>query len=281
MYAPCVLYTVRRLRARPPMLKKYLIALLRRLEPSPPAPVPPVPPAPVRYYSDAAELEGLVDNLDFYQPVYHPWLDPAAPFQRYGALGAAHALGSPDRYYVLLTLLEQALSLEGDVWECGVYKGGTARMMAAFLEDRGSPKRLLLFDTFAGMPATDPSRDWHKQGDFDDTSLDAVREFVGFPERCDYYPGKFPGTFAGLERRAIAFAHIDADIYRSITDCLEFIWPRLAVGGCVVFDDYGFPTCPGARRAVDDFFAGSIFRPLVLPTGQAIAFKSIPAPLRD
>ncbi|MCL4795889.1 MAG: class I SAM-dependent methyltransferase [Bryobacteraceae bacterium] len=258
-----------------------MIALLRRLEPSPPAPVPPVPPAPVRYYSDAAELEGLVDNLDFYQPVYHPWLDPAAPFQRYGALGAAHALGSPDRYYVLLTLLEQALSLEGDVWECGVYKGGTARMIAAFLEDRGSPKRLLLFDTFAGMPATDPSRDWHKQGDFDDTSLDAVREFVGFPERCDYYPGQFPSTFAGLERRAIAFAHIDADIYRSITDCLEFIWPRLAVGGCVVFDDYGFPTCPGARRAVDDFFAGSIFRPLVLPTGQAIAFKSIPAPLRD
>lgn len=281
MYAPCVLYTVRRLRARPPMLKKYLIALLRRLEPSPPAPVQPVPPEPVRYYSDAAELEGLVDNLDFYQPVYHPWLDPAAPFQRYGALGAAHALGSPDRYYVLLTLLEQALSLEGDVWECGVYKGGTARMIAAFLEDRGSPKRLLLFDTFAGMPATDPSRDWHKQGDFDDTSLDAVREFVGFPERCDYYPGQFPSTFAGLERRAIAFAHIDADIYRSITDCLEFIWPRLAVGGCVVFDDYGFPTCPGARRAVDDFFAGSIFRPLVLPTGQAIAFKSIPAPLRD
>ncbi len=43
----------------------------------------------------------------------------------------------------------------------------------------------------------------------------------------------------------------------------------------MVFDDYGFPTCPGARQAVDEFFEGTKSVPLVIPTGQAIVFKSV------
>jgi O-methyltransferase len=56
-------------------------------------------------------------------------------------------------------------------------------------------------------------------------------------------------------------------------DALEFIWPRLVSGGFIVFDDYGFPTCPGAREAVDEFFDAKDSIPLCLPTGQAIVFK--------
>jgi O-methyltransferase len=58
-------------------------------------------------------------------------------------------------------------------------------------------------------------------------------------------------------------------------DCLNFIWPRLSQGGFIVFDDYGFPTCPGARAAVDEFFHAKDFRPLCLPTGQALVFKGM------
>jgi O-methyltransferase len=41
-----------------------------------------------------------------------------------------------------------------------------------------------------------------------------------------------------------------------------------------VFDDYGLPSCPGARAAVDEYFLGTGMQPLVLATGQAIVFKS-------
>ena len=41
----------------------------------------------------------------------------------------------------------------------------------------------------------------------------------------------------------------------------------------LVFDDYGFPSCPGARAAVDDFFRSKPEVPLVLPTGQAVIIK--------
>jgi O-methyltransferase len=41
----------------------------------------------------------------------------------------------------------------------------------------------------------------------------------------------------------------------------------------MVFDDYGFASCLGARDAVDAFFAGSPAVPLVLPIGQALVFR--------
>lgn len=135
-------------------------------------------------------------------------------------------------------------------------------------------RRLRLFDTFAGMPETDPEKDQHRRGDFGDTSLDKVRSVVGDAEFITYHQGVIPDTFKGLESSRISLAHVDVDIYKSVMDCCEFIFPRLVSGGFIVFDDYGFPSCAGARRAVDEFFRDTDIVPLVLPTGQALAFKS-------
>lgn len=214
-----------------------------------------------------------IPDAELYTPRFAPWLGRG--FARYYAIAAPRTLVSIDRCYMLYTLLSQALNIDGEILECGVYRGGTAAMMAHVIAEAGSAKKLYLFDTFAGMPETDAERDtYHRAGDFSDTSLDAVRAFVGFPQTAIFRPGLIPKSFAGLEAITIAFAHIDVDIYRSIIDALEFIWPRLSRGGFVVFDDYGFDTCPGARQAVDEFFSQTPTRPLCLPTGQAIAFKS-------
>jgi O-methyltransferase len=217
------------------------------------------------------EADDLPDR-DLYRPLYSPWLD-RGEFRGYFEIAAPRTLVSLDRCYVLYTLLRQALSVDGDIWECGVYKGGTAAMMAAILSDYCPAKRLYLFDTFEGMPETDAERDWHKRGDFSDTSAEAVLQSIKHRDLCIVRKGFIPETFVELESAKIAFAHIDVDIYKSIIDSLDFIWPRLTVGGFVVFDDYGFPTCPGARSAVDEFFSQRACFPLCLSTGQAIAFK--------
>jgi O-methyltransferase len=93
---------------------------------------------------------------------------------------------------------------------------------------------------------------------------------MGFIE---YREGFIPDTFAGLEDELFAFVHVDLDIYRSITDCCAFVYPRMTAGAVMVFDDYGFPGCPGARAAVDKFFADKPEHPLVLPTGQAVVIR--------
>jgi len=188
-------------------------------------------------------------NHKLYRPLFSPYLAPGE-FRRCYELAAPRTLVSPDRCYVLYSLLKQAIHISGNVWECGVYKGGTAAMMAAILRDKQPTKKLYLFDTFAGMPETDPTKDLHKQGDFADTSVEAVAQYLRCDARCYIRKGLIPHTFAGLEDERIAFIHIDLDIYRAILDCLKFAWPRVSLGGFVVLDDYGFPTCPGAREAV-------------------------------
>ncbi len=227
----------------------------------------------------SARSRGIADipDRDLYRPLFSPWFGEGE-FRRYFELAAPRTLVSPDRCHVLYTLLQQALHVEGGIWECGVYKGGTAAMMAAMLADKGPHKRLFLFDTFEGMPETDAAKDRHKKGDFADTSLEAVAGHVGHAALCVFRKGFIPATFAGLEAERIAFAHIDVDIYQSILDCLEFIWPRLSFGGFIVFDDYGFSSCPGARAAVDEFFLEKSCRPLCLPTGQAVVFNGVTAP---
>jgi len=214
-----------------------------------------------------------IPDRDLYRPLFSPWLG-SGEFREVYQRAAPRSLVDPTRCYVLYALAKQALHLGGEYWECGVYKGGTAAMIAEILSRYNGPQ-LRLFDTFAGMPETDTSRDLHKAGDFADTSLNAVRQHVGHERLVSYHEGFIPDTFGGLEGSSIAFAHVDVDIYQSVLDCCEFIFPRLMQGGFMVFDDYGFPSCPGARAAVDGFFQGTSAFPLVLSTGQAAVFKSL------
>ena len=91
-----------------------------------------------------------------------------------------HTLVSADRCYMLHVLASMALSLGGDIWECGVYRGGTAILFAELIAStQGTRSRLHLFDTFQGMPITDPEKDLHQHGDFADTDLATVQERVG------------------------------------------------------------------------------------------------------
>lgn len=214
---------------------------------------------------------GNIPDAGAYRPHYSPWLAPdfAARFgtiEPYTEVSAANA-------WTLWLMAGQALRAPGDVMEAGVFRGGTAKLLKQALQGHAD-RRLALFDSFEGMARASGGLDRHRAGDFADTSLEAVRAVVGGEAFIDYRPGWIPESFAGLEERRWCFAHIDLDLYQSILDCLAYVWPRLSPGGVVVFDDYGLASCPGARRAVDTFFAGRPEKPLALMTGQALVFKA-------
>jgi O-methyltransferase len=173
------------------------------------------------------------------------------------------------RCFILYEYVRHAAGLAGDVAEIGVYKGGTARLLARMMPQR----TVHLFDTFQGMPETDPIRDLHGQGDFADTSLKSVQAFLSGLPNVQFYPGLFPDTAAPVAAKTFALVHVDADIYSSVQACCAFFYPRLVVGGVMVFDDYGFRSCPGARAAVDEFFLDRPECPVYLPTGQCIVVR--------
>lgn len=208
--------------------------------------------------------------------VFSPWADDPLLRGLLAALkrGGAKTLIGLDRLYILKTLAGQCRGLGGEFWEAGVYQGGSALLLRMILEDCTPPVPMLrLFDTFRGMPETRRGLDLHREGDFGDSSLDKVRALVGDAAFVDYRRGLVPETFAPLGASRIAFAHVDLDIHDAVRGACEFVYPRLLPGGVMVFDDYGYHTCPGARVAVDRFFAGKRETPLCLPTGQAIVFK--------
>ena len=177
-----------------------------------------------------------------------------------------------DEQYLLMLwqFANSAMTLEGHAAEMGVYKGGSAKLLAkAFGGD--DKKKVFLFDTFSGMPATDPSKDVNREGDFSDTSLESVQEFLSDCPNVVFYEGLFSETLSNVADKTFCFVHIDCDIHQSVRECCEFYYPRMARDGYMIFDDYVH--IPGVKRAIDEFFSDKIESPILIPKSQCLVIK--------
>lgn len=165
--------------------------------------------------------------------------------------------------------------IAGDIVECGVWRGGNL-VIAGLLRQRiGFKRQIWAFDTFAGMTA--PSAVDFKPGE----KLDAEKKFAslnrsGHNEWClaseeevfrnfenrvgnrelRTIKGPVEETLTKLQNlpERIAILRLDTDFYKSTKAEMEILYPRLAKGGVLIVDDYG--EWAGARKAVDDYFAG-------------------------
>ena len=88
-----------------------------------------------------------------------------------------------------------------------------------------------------------------------------------------FFPGLFRDTLNAVQAERFALVHVDCDLYGSVAECCAFYYPRLSSGGFIVFDDYGFRSCPGAKQAVDEFFQDKPETSVCLPTGQCLLIK--------
>lgn len=182
-----------------------------------------------------------------------------------------HTIVDKARCFMLYQYAGQAVAIAGQVAEIGVYKGGSAKLLSKIFDPAG--KTVYLFDTFSGMPVSDPVKDTYKEGDFGDTSFETVMAYLSGCKNIQIHKGLFPSQPNPVENKTFCMVHVDVDIYKSVMDCCGFFYPRMERSGIMVFDDYGFPLCPGAKAAVDEFFAGKKERPIYLSTGQCIVTK--------
>lgn len=173
----------------------------------------------------------------------------------------------PRRILAMLELVKLVASQsDGEVIEMGVYRGGSAAGTGWMLRRAGLERAVHLFDTFGGMPPT-TELDTHEEFDFSDTSAAAVAEGLnrvvpGYPFR--FHPGFFSDKLREVSEHHFCFAHIDADLYHSVREACEFAYPRMDAGGIMLFDDYAAPSCPGAKKAVDEFFRDKIEKPTMV-----------------
>jgi len=176
------------------------------------------------------------------------------------------------RAYMLYQFLLNAREISGAAAEIGVWRGGTGQLITTILSD----KPIFLFDTFEGLPEVAPKHDknYHVKGEFGNTSYEQVNHLFSENNNVTIVKGVFPKSINDNISRInnFCFVHVDVDLYQSAIDCCEYFYPRLSKGGIIIFDDYGFGTCPGVRHAVDEYFRDKKGH-FYLTTGQYIAFN--------
>lgn len=170
--------------------------------------------------------------------------------------------------------------IQGDVVECGVWRGGNMVAAAYTLQSLGSTSRhLYLYDTFAGMtPPTEHDLDYAGadaaallerdekgtniwcEASLEDVSANMAS--TGYPENLVHcVKGPVEQTIPGVLPNKIAVLRLDTDWYESTKHELEHLYPLLVSGGVLIIDDYGH--WQGARKAVDEYFAAKQIRPLL------------------
>lgn len=166
----------------------------------------------------------------------------------------------------------EEFNIEGDIVECGVWKGGSIMMAALKLIELKSLNRdLFLFDTYEGMTIP-TSKDKAINGEYaidlfnqqDKTNpnnswcfspLQEVKKNVYSTnynkDKIHFIKGKVEDTLPHDSIRKVAILRLDTDWYESTLHELETLYDKVVNGGIIIIDDYGHWS--GCKKAVDEF----------------------------
>ncbi len=166
---------------------------------------------------------------------------------------------SPDRLGMLIAYSWMMSEKPGAFAEFGVCQGGSLDLLS-----RLHPDRLIYgIDSFEGLPQGGPMDTYHiTKGEF--ALNEEEFEMLGIcfmSKNVEILKGFSPEIFSHIiTTQQYSFVHIDVDLYQSVKDALDYFYPRLIEGCIMIFDDYGFPTTPGAKQAIDEFNGRCTYR---------------------
>lgn len=221
---------------------------------------------------------------DIYGKNFHKIHD-IRDYQPFGELAAkaiadGRTLLYYDRLYNLFQSLEQVITHHPGasiyrMLEIGVYKGGGSYFLAS-AANALAPGRVEMFsiDTFEGHSVKDlPKKEGkHSVAQFNDTSYESVSDYLSAWPFLKTVKNRFEDAVPHLPEGSWHFVHLDVDIYAPTLHALRYFRDRLVHGGIIIVDDYNYKSCPGAKKAVQEFLAeapGEFVR-FELPTGQCM-----------
>lgn len=198
-------------------------------------------------------------------------------FWDYYTLCKPYTMTSIERMYALYSATDYVLKneIEGDFVECGVWRGGSAMLIAMMLQHRNITNRKIhLFDTFEGMTAPS-SFDFSFSGENASELLSKNTDESGNPAWCladindvqnnmqktgfsaanlVYVKGKVEDTLPLHKPNSpIALLRLDTDWYESTKHELNVLYPIVSLHGVLIIDDYGH--WEGCRKAVDEYIS--------------------------
>ena len=182
------------------------------------------------------------------------------------------------RLWVLTRMARVCRRVPGDYAEFGTFRGGCAYMILSTGE-LPADRRLLLFDTFRGIPdrrltprelAAGFAGSWAEGA----SAAGVAERLSAWSDQVDIREGDVFDTVPAADVGRLAFVHLDLNASAPTAHVLEHVFPLMTPGGVVVFDDYGQERYADQRAVVEDYFASRPEEVVALPTGQGFVVAS-------
>ncbi len=194
---------------------------------------------------------------------------------------------SPDgiawRLHTLVWAARQAVRLDGDFVECGVYEGDMSFVLTEMVDLRRHGRTLYLYDTFCGFSDRYSSPDdypgapqffaFAQQAYTVDGLYERVQARFRNKDYVRVIRGVVPDALAGTAPETISFLHLDMNAPAPERLALEALYDRVVPGGVILFDDYGWILFDKQKQVADEFMAARGQVILELPTGQGLVMK--------
>lgn len=176
----------------------------------------------------------------------------------------------PWRAHIVTWAANQAIKLDGDFVECGVWWGTLSKVICEYTDfEKLTEKKFYLIDTW-GDPKTSNLK--HQKRYPDDLFNKVKERFIKYPN-VKLVRGPVPEILQDVPVKKIAYLSIDmnGDIAERAT--LEKYYDKMVKGGIIYFDDYGFGMYAKLRATVDEFFSDKPETLLHFPGGNSIVIK--------
>lgn len=181
------------------------------------------------------------------------------------------------RLHTLTWAAKNALNVDGDFVECGVFKGFCSEVVFKYLDFQDLPRKAYLYDTFSGLPEKTSTKEERLTWDYtmydpDELYNEVLKKFSQY-KNVKIVRGVVPDTFEKEVPEKIAFLHIDMNSAEAEELALEHLFHKVSPGGFIVFDDFGWMCNANQTKAELEFMNKRGHHVLELPTGQGIVIK--------
>lgn len=202
-----------------------------------------------KYENASGNYESILPSA-----TYAPWLSDNLFNKTYQTI-ENNTLVDKYKCYELWQLVAETTKLRGSLIEVGTWRGGSGALIAQRAQLMGIKDVVYLCDTFKGIVKADANDSSHRNGNLADTSKKIVEEIIHKLklDNVKILAGIFPDeTSRFITEKEFRFCHVDVDVYQSAKDIIEWIWPKLVIGGFIIFDDYGDERCDGITKFVNE-----------------------------
>ncbi len=187
------------------------------------------------------------------QEIYNPF-EQQQPYKGIveRAKERATSMLSNDQLFDLIQFIDMTKNVVGDVVEYGALYGGSGSIIAEAVKHFGE-KPVWLFDSFSGIPKSKYGLDDCWEGSFSDNSYKEVANAFTDMDNVKIVKGNILETYAQV-LNPISFGYIASDTLEAGEVLLNFIWPKLSLGGIISICDYGsFPNAMPLTVYTDKF----------------------------